>query len=401
MAKNAVELREELNKLVTEQRSALTPYEGKDAIPADVKEAFEKREARMSSIENIDLPLAEREERAKKSTEQQEFEEKRGKDDNQQTSSLHEKAFDAYVRGVKVDNMKPELRANLTTSDDKGGYLVPETFSTKVIELEKTYGELLQYVETMQTSTGEKVFMPTLDDTTSEASLLGEDTDADEVDLTFGEFEISSYDYTSGIFRISNKLIRDSRVDVVAMIQKSIAARFGRKKMKDATVGTGSSQPQGIITYLNATAGQRVAGAATAITFDKLLDLMDVLDSAYQTNGRFMLNKTTLKDLRVLKDSQGRYIWQGPDARTAAPALIFDKPYVINNYMANIGANALSVVFGDLNAGYLSRPVGTVSLKRFEEKYGAKNQIGFVAFQSWDSKVQQGKALAGLKHAAS
>ena len=63
--------------------------------------------------------------------------------------------------------------------------------------------------------------------------------------------------------------------------------------------------------------------------------------------------------------------------------------------------NALSVVFGDLNAGYLSRPVGTVSLKRFDEKYGAKNQIGFVAFQSWDSKVQQGKALAGLKHAAS
>lgn len=400
MAKNAVELREELNKLVTEQRSALTPYEGKD-IPADVKEAFEKREARMSAIESIDLPLAEREERAKKGAEQAEYEEKRGKDENQKSADLQNKAFDAFVRGVKFENMKPELRANLTTDDSKGGYLVPETFSDKVIELEKTYGELLQYVDTMQTSTGEKIFMPTLDDTTSEASLLAEDDEASEVDLTFGEFEIGSFDYTSGIFRISNKLIRDSRVDVVAMIQRSISARFGRKKMKDATLGTGSGQPQGIITYLNATSGQRVAGAATAITFDKLLDVMDVLDSAYQLNGRWMFNKTTLKDLRVLKDSEGRYIWQGPDARTAAPSLIFDKPYIINNYMANIGANALSVVFGDLKAGYLSRPVGTVSLKRFDEKYGAKNQIGFVGFQSWDSKVQQGKALAGLKHAAS
>lgn len=400
MAKNAVELREELNKLVTEQRNAFAPYEGKD-IPADVKEAFEKREARMTAIESLELPLAEREEKAQRSNDQSKYDESRAKEDGQTNASLQEKAFDAFVRGVKIENMKPELRANLTTTDDKGGYLVPDTFSTKVIELEKQYGELLQYVETMQTSTGETIYMPTLDDTTSEAALIAEDDEATEVDLTFGEFSIGSYDYTSGIFRISNKLIRDSRVDVVAMIQRSIASRFGRKKMKDATLGTGSGQPQGIVTYLNATAGQRIAGAASAITFDNLLNLMDVLDSAYQTNGRFMFNKTTLKDLRILKDGQGRYIWQAPDARTGAGATIFDKPYFVNNYMSGVGATNLSVVFGDFQAGYLSRPVGTVSLKRFDEKYGAKNQIGFVGFQSWDSKVQQGKALAGLKHAAS
>ena len=108
MAKNAVELREELNKLVTEQRNAFAPYEGKD-IPADVKEAFEKREARMTAIESLELPLAEREEKAQRSNDQSKYDESRAKEDGQTNASLQEKAV-SLLKGLSGSAVVMDLK---------------------------------------------------------------------------------------------------------------------------------------------------------------------------------------------------------------------------------------------------------------------------------------------------
>ena len=75
------------------------------------------------------------------------------------------------------------------------------------------------------------------------------------------------------------------------------------------TTGTGSAQPQGIVT--GATSGVTAAGVA-AITADELIDLQHSIDPAYRNErSKFMLSDTALKGLRKLKDTgSGEYMFQ-------------------------------------------------------------------------------------------
>ncbi len=74
--------------------------------------------------------------------------------------------------------------------------------------------------------------------------------------------------------------------------------------------GDGSGKPTGIF---NATGGGQLgvtAGSATAITADELIDLFYSLNSAYRKNAVWLLNDSTMKNIRKLKDSNGQYLWQ-------------------------------------------------------------------------------------------
>ena len=52
------------------------------------------------------------------------------------------------------------------------------------------------------------------------------------------------------------------------------------------------------------------AASATAITSDELIDLIHAVDPAYRNspNTAMMMNDSTLKAVRKLKDSQNRYL---------------------------------------------------------------------------------------------
>ena len=61
-----------------------------------------------------------------------------------------------------------------------------------------------------------------------------------------------------------------------------------------------------------------------------------------------MLNRNTLWELAKVKDNNGNYIWQ-EGAREGTPAMLFGKSYILNDDVADIGAGAASVLFGDFS----------------------------------------------------
>ena len=127
------------------------------------------------------------------------------------------------------------------------------------------------------------------------------------------------------------------------------------------------------------------AAAASAITFDEIVDLEHQVDIAYRIGARFMLADSTVQVLRKLKDSEGRYLWQQSHV-AGVPGLLFNYPYVVNNDMATITNSAKTVLFGQLSK-YKIRDVAGIRLRRLTELYAANDQEGFVLFVRSDGNL--------------
>jgi HK97 family phage major capsid protein len=185
-------------------------------------------------------------------------------------------------------------------------------------------------------------------------------------------------------------------LNVEQFISRKFAERLGRIHNQHFTTGTGTAQPQGIVT--GATSGVTAAGAA-AITADELIDLQHSVDPAYRNErSRYMLSDTALKLLRKLKDSQNRYLFESSTTGDM-PSLLAGKPYVINNDMAVPATGVKSVLYGDFEAGYVIRLVKAFDLIRLNERYADYGQVGFIGFDRADGIVQDANAYKALTQA--
>jgi HK97 family phage major capsid protein len=134
------------------------------------------------------------------------------------------------------------------------------------------------------------------------------------------------------------------------------------------------------------------------------VDLEHSIDPAYRANCRYMMNDSTLKALRKIKDTQGRPIFV-PGYETGnpggAPDRLLGREIVINQYMAAMAANAKSILFGDFSK-YLVRDVMDVTLFRMTDSaYTLKGQVGFVAFcRSGANMVDNGGAIRSYANSA-
>lgn len=317
----------------------------------------------------------------------------------------HRAAFDAYLR-AGMSEMDPEVRAILREhraqavgTDSAGGYLAPDEFEARVIESMKAYGPMLDdgVFDVITTGEGRPLELPTEDDTANVGALLAENTQDSEQDIAWGIKTLNAYKYTPKIIRVSEELLQDSVIDVEGRIANAFGTRVGRIVNTHLTTGTGSGQPNGIVTA--STAGV-TAASNSAITADEIIDLQHSVDPAYRMapTCRFMFNDTTFKAIRKLKDGQSNYLWQMGDVKTGAPATLLGHSYLINQDMANIGSVAKPLLFGDM-AKYAVRRVRGLVLKRLTERYADYHQVGFVGFARFDGELLNTAAVKHLVNA--
>jgi len=195
------------------------------------------------------------------------------------------------------------------------------------------------------------------------------------------------------------ELLQDAIIDVEAFVRQRLATRLGRVGNTGFTVGTGTTQPDGVVPQ--ASSGKvGTTGQTATIIYDDLVDLIHAVDPAYR-NGRssFMTNDALLKVIRKLKDSQNRPLWvpsfdrgivagvgvssQGGYTAESNP-VVFDTlmgyPVWVNNDMATPAANAKTLLFGDFSY-YKIRDAMEVQMFRFTDS--AYTKLGQVAFLAW------------------
>jgi HK97 family phage major capsid protein len=270
-----------------------------------------------------------------------------------------------------------------------GGFTVPQGFVAELERAMKDYsGVIAAPTRKLNTTTGNDMPWPTVTDTANTGELIGENTAVANQDPTsFGAVTLKAYLFSSKSVLVPLTLLQDSGVPIEQLLADLLAERLGRIINTFLTTGTGTNQPQGIVTA--STLG-RTAAAAGAITYDELVDLQHSVDQSYRRQQpAWMFNDTTLAALRKLKDSDGRPIWQ-PSADASMqggpPGTLLGNPYFINQDMANIGAGNRSVVYGSFQK-YIVRQVREVTLVRLTERYMERMQIGFFGFMRLDGRA--------------
>jgi len=390
------ELREDRNRILQEMRDLndLSHTESRNFSDEENEkyskmekdfEDFESRIGRQEKLENTRDVYAEV---------KADFKDKTGEDlDNKEYARL----FDKWARTGKDSLDASEraiLRAQSIGTDSAGGYTVPDIISNQIITSMKQFGGMREHATVLNTSKGEAIEYPTVNDTTNVGALLAENAAVNNQDIAFGVKTLNAYKYESKQILVSRELLNDSYFDLDSYIREALATRLGRITNTHYTTGDGSSKPNGVATA--ASAG-KTAAATSAITFDEIYDLMDSVDPAYEMNARFSFNKSTLTAIRKLKDGDSQYLWNPGDPVSGAAATIAGKPYFVNQDLASIGSGAKPILYGDFSK-YVIRDVRGIELFRLDELYMANYQTGFIGFLRTDGELMDTAAVKYLRN---
>ena len=130
-------------------------------------------------------------------------------------------------------------------------------------------------------------------------------------------------------------------------------------------------------------------------TADELIDLFYSLNSAYRKNAVWLLNDSTMKNIRKLKDSNGQYLWQ-PALHEGGFDTLLGKRIYTSPYAPELAAGQKTVAFGDFNYYWIGDRLG-ITFKRLNERFAETGQIGFIASKRLDGKLILPEAIKVLQ----
>jgi HK97 family phage major capsid protein len=148
----------------------------------------------------------------------------------------------------------------------------------------------------------------------------------------------------------------------------------------------------------NSNVGEAVSGNASALTADGLITLVHSIKSDYIRNGTFVFNRSTLSDIRKLKDTAGQYIFQqGMMLSGSMSSTILGHPYVEATDMPDVAANAYPIAFGDFNRGYMIVDRVALAVLRDPFTQATTGNVRYIARRRVGGQVVQAEALVKQK----
>ena len=297
------------------------------------------------------------------------------------------RASDEYKNGM-LQALRTNFRqvSNILQEgvDADGGYLVPEEYDNRLIDVLTEENIMRSLGHTITTSGEHKINIAA---TKPAAAWIEEGGALQFSDATFSQILLDAHKLHVAI-KVTEELLYDNAFG----LENYIINQFGKalaNAEEDAFLnGDGSGKPTGLF----ATAGGgTVAGTlSAAIKSDDILDLVYALKRPYRKNASFIMNDKTLAQLRKLKDNNGAYIWQ-PSYQTSEP----DK---VLGYAVHTSAYAPenAIAFGDYSY-YNIGDRGTRSFKQLTELFAGNGMIGYVAKERVDGKLILPEAVQILK----
>lgn len=322
---------------------------------------------------------------------------------SKKTTTLHD-AVALYLRkgmNLSAQELAMVQNAMSTTTGSEGGFTVPTEIATMVIDALKAFGGMRSVANIIRSSAGNDWQYPASDGTSEVGEIVGQNAAATSLDITFSQVPLVTYKYSSKKIALPWELVQDSVIDIVAFVVNRLATRLGRITNTHFTVGTGSSQPFGIVT--RAASGKvGTTGQTTTVIYDDLVDLEHSVDPAYRGRAQYMMNDASVKVLRKIKDTQNRPIFvpgyeAGAVVNGGAPDSLMGRRIVVNQDVAVMAANAKSILFGDFSL-YTIRDVMSAEVRRFDDSAFALNgQVGFCGWQRCGGNLLD---TAGVKYYA-
>ena len=306
--------------------------------------------------------------------------------------------FDLNQRSITVNLSETRAAGDpmSTQAAGKGKEFVPVEFSTNYINKVNYICPIRQYSNVLNTSTGHKIEVPVVADA-MKGQWISENDAKPLSEFASANLTLSSYKVVSGVVKISEEMLRDSGIPLAKIVGEALATRIGRSQEEKFLVGSGTNEPQGVVTGATGTLQTAAAGA---LTVNDLLGLMYSVDPIYRQGGVFVVSDSTLAALHAARlTSQGEPAFVTDYMNPTSPMKLFGHDIVVSNAMASgTGTGTVCAVFGDLKSFFMIRDVQSVELRVTTELYFLNNQVGFLAEAFCDSRVLNGDAIKKLAY---
>lgn len=268
--------------------------------------------------------------------------------------------------------------------DADGGYLVPEEYDSRLIDVLEEENIMRSLATRITTSGQHKINIAA---TKPAAAWIEEGGSLSFGDATFDQIYLDAYKLHVAI-KVTEELLYDNAFNLENYINTQFGKALGNAEEDAFLNGDGKGKPIGIF---DSTGGGNVIGTLTAaIKSDDMLDLVYGLKRPYRKSSSFIMNDSTLALLRKLKDNNGAYIWQ-PSYKEGEPDRVLG--YAVNT---SPYAPTSAIAFGDYSY-YNIGDRGIRSFKQLNELFAGNGMIGYVAKERVDGKLILPEAVQILK----
>ncbi|OCG34783.1 MULTISPECIES: phage major capsid protein [unclassified Gilliamella] len=351
----------------------------------------ESQNAKLSELDNIKTAL-----------ENELKEVKRPIGGNKQATA-HKEAFAMFIRkGDEQGLAELERKAMQTGVDADGGFAVPEELNTDIL------AALRDEVVMRQECTVMTVGTPDWKKLTNKGSIasgwVGETDERTEtgtpklgvISPVWGEIYGNPY--------ATQTMLDDAFFNVESFIVNELSQEFAEKEEEAFTLGDGNKKPKGFLAYETTAQADKdrdwgklqnvVAGAAN-LTTDDIVKLTYTLRKVYRAGAKFMMNNQSLLAVRLLKDSNGNYIWQ-PGLQVGQPSLLSGFAVAENEQMPDIGDSSgkAPIAFGNFKRGFYI--FDRIGIRMLRDPYTKKPFVGFYTTKRVGSMLNDSNAIKVL-----
>ncbi len=310
----------------------------------------------------------------------------------------YDKAFRNYLRkGMDAGLEHLQTKALSVGSDPDGGYLVTPTMSSKIVKaiFETSPLRQLASVETISSDALELI-----DDHDQAAAGWTAETGSvsETTSPTLAKRNIPTHELYAQP-KATQKLVDDSAIDIENWLAGKIADIFSRRENTSFITGNGVGQPRGILTYAAGTAWGKIeqinSGTNGAVGADAIINLFYALKDAYSKRANFLMNRTVIQAVRLLKQtSTNQYLWQ-PGLAAGVPDTLMGVPVLMAADMPVAATNSLSVAVGDFQAAY--QIVDRRGIRILRDPFTEKPFVKFYATKRVGGDVINFEALKIMK----
>lgn len=318
-------------------------------------------------------------------------------------ASEHKTAFIGFMRKGKDDGLRElERKALQVGVDEDGGYVVPEELDRTILNLLKDEVVMRQEATTITVGGANYKKLVNLGGTAS--GWVGETDARPETDASkLGQIE----PFMGEIYgnpQATQTMLDDAFFNVEDWINSELAIEFAEQEEIAFTSGNGTKKPKGFLAYASTldpdktrafgTLQHILSGAAAGVTADAIIKLVYTLRKVHRNGAKFMMNNNSLFAIRILKDSEGNYLWR-PGLELGQPSSLVGYGVAENEQMPDIAADAKAIAFGNFKRGYTI--VDRIGTRILRDPYTKKPFVGFYTTKRTGGMLVDSQAIKLLQ----
>lgn len=174
-------------------------------------------------------------------------------------------------------------------------------------------------------------------------------------------------------------------MNVEGLINNLLAYDFAVTEEQFFLNGNGVGQPTGV--FYAAASGQGIdtsrdvqTSTTATITSDDIVGMRYSLKQPYlaSPSAAWIMNRSIIRLVRLLKDNQGRYLWE-TSLQAGTPDTLMGIPVIVSEYAPNaVTSGSYVAVLGDFNNYWITQYTGGFAIQRLLERYAECSMVGFV-----------------------